>query len=63
MYQKEQPQHTAKTGPIAFRGSFLMSPRVPIFRKDDGGYLPGVPSSDKATKKNDKKNYVLFSRN
>lgn len=63
MYQKEQPKHTAKTGPIAFRGSFLMSPRVPIFQKDSGAYFPGVPNSAQTAQKTDKKNYVLFSRN
>ena len=63
MYQKEQPKQSDNNEPLAFRGSFLMSPRVSIFRCTSGGYKPGNPKHVKGANPTDKKNYVLFSRN
>ena len=62
MYPKGQSgAESKKSEKATFRGSFLMSPRVPLFQKRDGSYVPGLPPTPAEPK--NRKDYVLFSRN
>jgi len=64
MYDKSQSKESTKPKQMAFRGSFLMSPRVPLFADQHGAFYPGSqPPPPKENGKPNRKHYVLFSRN
>lgn len=63
MYYNGQFEQKKNKGPVAFRGGFLMSPRIAIFLEEDGCYRPLEGQKKMAFDKNDRKNHVLFSRN
>lgn len=64
MYDKSQIPDPTEQKPVAFRGSFLMSPRVPLFVDQSGAFYPGSqPPPPKENGKPNRKHYVLFSRN
>ena len=62
MYDKSKADYSEERR-VAFRGSFLMSPRIQLLREEGGVYRPPASWKPEAPEHVDRKHFVLFPRN